>query len=83
MNSIGQIYERKTIDEVIKAWDCCAGYDPRCEDCPYRGRFTNVCTDMRMQDTYYYLHQHKALCMLLPSVVSVADEAVKKGKTIG
>ena len=41
----------KTLDEVIKAYECC-NHDDRCEDCPYNGI---TCTLERNTDALYYL----------------------------
>lgn len=41
----------KTLDEVIKAYECC-NHDDRCEDCPYNGI---TCTLERDTDALHYL----------------------------
>lgn len=49
----------KTIDEVIKANECCdhAGeLNSRCEDCPYSG--ISACILERETDTLYYLKEY-------------------------
>ena len=48
----------KTLDEVIKANECCdhdGGLDSRCEDCPYSG--IGACLLERESDALYYLKE--------------------------
>ena len=46
----------KTLDEVIKANECCNN-DNRCEDCPYNG--LGVCVLEREIDALYYLKEYR------------------------
>lgn len=45
----------KTLDEVIKAYECC-NHDDGCEDCPYNGI---TCTLERETDALHYLKEFK------------------------
>ena len=49
----------KTLDEVIKADECCDHGEPdsRCEDCPYNG--IGACCAERETDALYYLKEYR------------------------
>ena len=49
----------KTLDEVIKANECCdhGESDSKCEDCPYNG--IGACCAERESDALYYLKKYK------------------------
>lgn len=49
----------KTLDEVIKANECCDHGEPdsRCEDCPYNG--IGACCLERENDALYYLKKYR------------------------
>lgn len=49
----------KTLDEVIKANECCDHGEPdsRCEDCPYNG--IGTCCLERESDALHYLKEYK------------------------
>ena len=49
----------KTLDEVIKAFECCDHGEPdsRCEDCPYNG--IGVCCLERENDGIHYLKEYQ------------------------
>lgn len=49
----------KTLDEVIKANECCDHGEPdsRCEDCPYNG--IGACCAERESDALHYLKEYK------------------------
>ena len=51
----------KTLNEVIKANECCdhGELDSKCEDCPYNG--IDACCAERETDTLYYLKDMKNL----------------------
>ena len=51
----------KTLDEVIKANECCdhGELDSRCEDCPYNG--IGACCAERESDTLHYLEAYRKL----------------------
>ena len=46
----------KTLDEVIKANECCNN-DNRCEECPYNG--LGVCALERQLDALHYLKEYR------------------------
>ena len=54
------IAEMKTIDEVIKANECCDHGEPdsRCEDCPYNG--IGACCAERESDALHYLKEYRS-----------------------
>ena len=49
----------KTLEEVIKANECCDHGEPdsRCEDCPYNG--IGACCAERETDALHYLKEYK------------------------
>lgn len=49
----------KTLDEVIKANECCddGDLDSRCEDCPYSG--IGACLLERKTDALHYLKEYR------------------------
>lgn len=51
----------KTLDEVIKANECCDHGEPdsRCEDCPYNG--VGSCCLERENDALHYLQDYRML----------------------
>lgn len=51
----------KTLDEVIKANECCDHGEPdsRCEDCPYNG--LGACCAERESDALHYLKEYRRL----------------------
>lgn len=51
----------KTLDEVIKANECCdhGEMDSRCEDCPYSG--IGACCAERETDALHYLREYQKL----------------------
>ena len=53
----------KTLDEVIKANECCDHGEPdsRCEDCPYNG--LGACCHERESDALHYLKELKSYVM--------------------
>ena len=56
----------KTINEVIKANECCThdgGLDSRCEDCPYSG--IGACILERETDALHYLKQYQEVTSTL------------------
>ena len=61
----------KTIDEVIRANECCNHGEPdsRCEDCPYNG--IGACCAERESDALHYL---KELRYILDNLVWVKPE---------
>ena len=50
----------KTLDEVIKANECCDHGEPdsRCEDCPYNG--IGACCAERESDALHYLREYRS-----------------------
>lgn len=46
-----------TVGDVLKAFECCSGYDPKCEDCPYRG--IGMCESVIKEDAVLYLKEYK------------------------
>ena len=48
-----------TINDILKALECCSGYDPKCEDCPYRG--IGMCESEIKEDAVLYLEEYKNL----------------------
>ena len=48
-----------TINDILKALECCSGYDPKCEDCPYCG--IGMCESVIREDTVLYLKEYKNL----------------------
>ena len=73
----------KTLDEVIKANECCDHGEPdsRCEDCPYNG--IGACCAERESDALHYLKEYQKILPLVPSLINTAIAVQKKGKTIG
>lgn len=49
----------KTLDEVIRANECCdhGDLDSRCEDCPYSG--IGACCLERETDALHYLYEYR------------------------
>ena len=49
----------KTLDELIKANECCNHGEPdsRCEDCPYNG--IGACALERQNDAFFYLKEYR------------------------
>ena len=54
----------KTLDEVIKANECCI-HDNRCEDCPYNGI---ACVVERETDALHYLKEYKRISAKLEKI---------------
>ena len=75
----------KSADDVLKAFECCERFAPDCDECPYhvQGTTTFKCSSQRINDAVYYVYQYKMLTRLMPSVISTAETAVKKGRTVG
>ena len=48
-----------TINDILKALECCSGYDPKCEDCPYCG--IGMCESLIKEDAVLYLEEYKNL----------------------
>ena len=48
-----------TINDILKALECCSGYDPKCEDCPYCG--IGMCESVIREDAVLYLKEYKKL----------------------
>lgn len=48
-----------TINDILKALECCSGYDPKCEDCPYRG--IGMCESVIKEDALEYLKKLKRI----------------------
>ena len=48
-----------TINDILKALECCSGYDPKCEDCPYCG--IGMCESLIKEDAVLYLEKYKNL----------------------
>lgn len=48
-----------TINDILKALECCSGYDPKCEDCSYRG--IGMCESVSKEDAVLYLKEYKNL----------------------
>ena len=48
-----------TINDILKALECCSGYDPKCEDCPYCG--IGMCESVIREDAVLYLKEYKNL----------------------
>lgn len=48
-----------TINDILKALECCSGYNPKCEDCPYCG--IGMCEGVIREDAVLYLKEYKNL----------------------
>lgn len=48
-----------TINDILKALECCSGYDPKCEDCPYCG--IGMCESEIKEDALEYLKKLKRI----------------------
>ena len=72
----------KTLDEVIKALECCIDPELSCDkDCPYQDNCAYQ--DFAHDDALHYLKEYRAILPLVPSLINTALEVQKKGKTIG
>ena len=65
----------KTLNEVIKANECCDHGEPdsRCEDCPYNG--IGACCSERETDAFHYLKE-------LRDITDISMEYFKSGGTL-
>ena len=76
----------KTLDEVIKGFECCENTD--CDNCPYKILFNDdsyvPCDQFsKDEDALHYLKEYRAILPLVPSLINTAIAVQKKGKTIG